>query len=106
MFADNESGHNNVSTHVSYLVLREIRKTVSDAMHDVTGTAEERVVEAVSNMTANLRRHLRPPFRQVRATLEALTYNDDQVSSLALADITFSTKLLVLQNSLLTYLYL
>ncbi|XP_045111567.1 uncharacterized protein LOC123504800 isoform X2 [Portunus trituberculatus] len=40
--------------------------------------AEQRVLRAVNGVTARLHHHLGPPLTQVRATLTALSYNDDQ----------------------------
>ena len=49
-------------------------------IHDVADAAEQRMVGAVSGVTARLHHHLGPPLTRVRATLAALSYNDDQVS--------------------------
>ncbi|XP_063886091.1 uncharacterized protein LOC135114231 isoform X2 [Scylla paramamosain] len=54
-----------------------LQNATTDAINTFSA-AEERVVGAVSGVTARLQHHLGPPLTRVHATLAALTYNDDQ----------------------------
>lgn len=66
---------------------------MSNSQNAGAGAAEGQVVGAVSSVTAGLQSYLRPPLRQVRATLAALTYNDDQVNFLAPLVVVLMTRL-------------